>query len=185
MKISTILCLTLFIVFGIPSFGQKANPSRSETETWLLEKMNKYVAKNSIDCNKLLPGDNSFNNKTTDCSTYTNVSFSFSGDNLLISSSVKKTEYHDNGNVETNFTRKITIPLYDLSYDFYITTNSLFFSTKYSAIKVDDSNGKSSKQSSFSLWFNTNEEEDFKTRFDKAMNHLRTFVKKPKSNEAF
>ncbi|MBK9465828.1 MAG: hypothetical protein IPN56_13810 [Chitinophagaceae bacterium] len=90
MKISTILCLTLFIVSGIPSFGQKTNPSRSETETWLLEKMNKYVAKNSIDCNKLFPGDNSINNKTTDCSTYTNISFSFSVDNLLISAKCKK-----------------------------------------------------------------------------------------------
>ncbi|MBS1649224.1 MAG: hypothetical protein JSR09_05905 [Bacteroidetes bacterium] len=186
MKILSIFFFTALILLTIPSVGQKANPTRSETEAWLLEKMNKYVAKNTIDCNELFPGDKTSPfNKTTDCSTYTGVSFSFAGDNLIITANVKKTEYNDKGNIETNFTRKVTIPLHDLDNTFYITSNGISFSTKYSAIRVDDSNGKSNKQGYFSLWFNTNEEENFKTRFEKAMSHLRTFVKIPKSNEAF
>ena len=179
MKILSIILLTLFVFIGSHSNGQKSSATRSQTETWLLEKMNKYVAANTIKCYKIFQDDPS---TTTHCLTYRNVSFSFSGDNLIINMSVEKSI---KDKLDSRFTRNVTIPLYALSNDFYITTNSLFFSTKYSAIKVEDSNGNPEKQGSYSLSFKTNEEDDFESRFDKAMNHLRTFIKKPKSSEAF
>ena len=182
MKALYTILLSIFILTNYLSVAQKTTPSRIDTESWLLEKMNKYVAKNTIDCRKL---SSDVFSKTTDCSTYTNVRFTLSGDNLIINFSVEKTEYNDNGNVKSNFSRKVKVPLYDLSDDFYITTNSLSFATKYMAITIEDSNGKSQKSSFFKLWFNDQEEENFRDRFNKAMNHLRTFIKKPKSKEVF
>jgi hypothetical protein len=89
------------------------------------------------------------------------------------------------GKFDSRFKRNVTIPLSDLQNDFYITNNSLHFYTKYSAIKIEDNNGTIEKQVGFKLSFDADQEEDFKTRFDKAMNHLRTFIKKPKSSEPF
>lgn len=176
--------LTTFIEFT--SIAQK-QVSRAETEEWLLSKMNKYVAASTFECYKMFPeGTTGLYNKVSNCSEYTGTTFNFKGDSLVINAKVKREEYNDNETIVERFSRRVVIPICDLaSYDSYINGDSLCFKTKFSVIKFEDSNMKSSKWSSFFLKITTFDEEDFIKRFNKAMNHLRTFIKKTKSKEVF
>lgn len=174
----------LFLLFlSINSIAQKANPTRFETEQWLTEKLNKYVSKSSVDCvqNPFSGGpvpDNLY------CLNCTNIKFQFIGNDIIINMDVKKTTNKGESDYQY-FKRKVTIPIDHLDNISYLGPVYLTFRTKYSAILVENSNGETSKSIIINFEFRSNSEEDFKVRFEKAMNYLKKFIKKPKSNEAF
>jgi hypothetical protein len=179
-----ILIFVLLTVFDAKLFAQSATPSRMATENWIVEKLNKYVSKSNLECNKLFPGMD--DSPIKNCLTYKNIRFSISRDTLLVSANVNDIEYKDKGKLESNFSRIIYVPLATLAdTKTYISATSLFLITKFSSIIVKDDNGRSEKTSLLKLYISTDEEENFIERFDKAMNHLRSFIKSEKSKEAF
>jgi len=123
-------------------------PTRNETESWLLNKLNRYVSSSTVECNRFF--ENNFS-KPYECLTYTDIKFHLEGDNLMIDFSTNLVEYNDRAQEEFNFHRKIIIPLKDLNYLGFITTNSISFTTKYSAIRITDNPGKSSTKMFFKL----------------------------------
>lgn len=103
----------------------------------------------------------------------------------MIDCSTNLVEYNDRAQEESNFQRKIIIPLKDLNYLGFITTNSISFTTKYFTIRITDNPGKSSTKMFFKLWFETDQEDNLATRFDKAMLNLKNYLKSGKSKETF
>lgn len=178
--ITCILCAFFLVSTNVRA--QSTKPSRSETESWLLSKMNEYVSPSSLECHKFFNDNFS---KPYECLTYTGVKFNFQGDNLMITCQVNLIEYQDSRNVESNFQRTVTIPLASLDYLYFITTNSISFSTKYSAIKVSDSPGKSSTKMFFTLSFESDQEENLAARFLRAMENLKGYLKNNKPKETF
>jgi hypothetical protein len=180
MKHLAVTLLTFLVITGINANAQKSNATRSETELWLLEKMNKYVFPKFGFCDRIFPDKPEIH---VDCYEYTDVNFKFTADNLVINLKVNKTDLN---NIKSSFSRTITIPLYALNGDStYMTEYKLYFFAKYAAIKFEDSNGKTENETVCQFGFKTNGEENFISRFNNGINHLRTFIKKPKSNEAF
>jgi len=184
MKISIIFCTIVFTIMNTVAFGQTSNPTRKQTETWLLEKMNKYVSPISEEDKQLELPQINYSKKTAEL-RYSDIRFEFVDDNLIIRANVTKTDYNQDGNPVTTFSRKVTIPLYDLDGNNYFYYSSFFFSTIHTFIKIEDSNGKYETTSCFRISCKTDSEFEFTDRFDKAMNYLRKFVKKPKSTEIF
>lgn len=160
---------------AISSFGQKTGASRADTENWLLQKMNSNIGTYTLHCSTF------FNDpQLSVCLTYTNITFSFSGDKLIIDANTKRTEKGQSENYKT----KWTIPLNALTSKNVCITD-LTFSCSYSAIAENSTNGLNFKISSLKFDFSSLNEENLCERINKAFNHLGTFIKKPKSTEPF
>jgi len=168
--------LFVFLLFnGYLAYAQKANASRTETESWLLQKLNTNI--NSYTLNCINPVNIP---ELSVCFTHTNIIFSISGDNLIINANTKR---HEKGKDE-NYKTKWTIPLYAISNK-NICLTDITFSCGYRAISEKLTTGMEYKISSVKFQFNPSNEENLWERINKAFKHLLTFIKKPKSVEPF
>lgn len=81
------------IFYGVISVcqarAQYTKPTRNKTESWLLNKLNRYVSSSKIECHRFF--ENNFS-KPYESLTYTDVKFHFEGDNLVIDCSTNLVE---------------------------------------------------------------------------------------------
>lgn len=179
-QILTILLLTICSF----CFSQNSiiKPNRQETEAWIIEKLNKYIAKESYHSTDIIDTNISTNKK--------NFKFNLNSDNIIITSDV--TEYTSSRFLNFGpepkssvYTETITISLKNIINKTFIQDGNIVFESNYNSFKIKQSDGFSNTVNWFSTRINAYEEENFAERFDKAMNHLLSFVKKTKSNEIF
>lgn len=87
MKTLKILLPIFFVFTTFVTFGQKANASRTETESWLLQKLNTNINSYTLYC--INPANII---ELSVCFTHTNITFSISGDNLIVNADTKRHE---------------------------------------------------------------------------------------------
>lgn len=181
-----ILTTTLLTLVCLSGFSQNSNnkPTRQQTEVWLLDKINKYILKE----NYYSFDDKIFNKKVT--GSKKNIKLNLTSDSILISYEVE--EYISNrfmiDGIETktnNYNETVKIPLKDLSNKVFIKDSYLVFESNFNSFVTSRSKGASTTSAWEGLRINANEEENFAERFNKAMNHLLSFIKKPKTTELF
>ncbi len=174
--IFTFLCILAF------SQNSTSKPSRLETESWIIEKLNNYIEREKYHSSDIL--DKSIS------TSYKNIKFTLNTENIIISSDVTKTtsnRYLIDGikiDKET-YTEETTIPLKNITNKSFIKDGFIVFESNYNSFITRNSNGYSRTNNWYGTRIKANEEANFAERFNKAMNHLLTFVKKTKSNELF
>lgn len=181
---SKILFILFVTLFSNLSFSQKISnkPTRQQTETWLLEKTNKYIHKkdyNSFDVSRKEIGVSK-----------KNITLEFTDKSIIVKYDVEEyisNKYMSEGvKIEkNNYSEKVTIPLKDISNKIFIKDNYLVFESNYNSFVTTRNDGFVSKSRWKSFSIDANEEENFANRFDRAMNHLLSFVKKSKPSETF
>jgi hypothetical protein len=183
MKYFTLVLILLFHISN-KSFSQNSinRPTRQQTEAWIIEKLNKYVEKEKYFSNKILDKEYS--------TTYKNIKFNLTNDFFTITSNV--TEYISNRYLidgpeitKKEYTETVNIPLNKITNNNFIKDGYIFFESNYNSFVLTNSNGNNSSRNWFGTRINAFEEENFSTRFNKAMNHLLSFVKKTNSTEIF
>jgi hypothetical protein len=180
-KIIATALLTLVCLLG-SSQNSNIKPSRQETEVWVIEKINKYIGKEKYHSMDLLDEKVSTSNK--------NIRFNLNEENFVITSDV--TKYTSNRYMSDEFksktsvyTQSITIPLKNITNKNFIKDGYIVFESNYISFITKHSDGYSSTNNWFGTKINANEEENFAERFNKAMNHLLSFIKKSKTSEIF
>lgn len=179
------LLLTFFIISNILYSQKNANkPTRQQTEIWLSEKINKYLHKEDY-----YSFDENISRKRISGSKK-NIVLKLTDNSILITMNVQQhtsNKFMIDGPeiVEENYSETITIPLKDITNKVFIKESYLVFESNYESFITSNSDGF--KTTSFWKGFriDTNKEPDFAVRFNKAMNHLLTFVKKSKPSETF
>lgn len=162
---------------------KQSNISREQTEDWIQEKLNKYIARNSV------TRVNVFDHGTvhdgppelTQLSTLSNVMFKFSGDDLIITCHVKETT---GGKNEKEYERTIKVPVYNLD-EFSCWSTGIAFRSKFNSFEEKNSDGSNLKCDYAGFDFSGEDEENLSIRLQTAFAHLKSFVSKPKSNEVF
>jgi hypothetical protein len=179
-----IILLAILFMFSNFSYSQKKDnkPTRQQTEIWLSEKIDRYINKenyHSIDTEdkKIITIDK-------------NIKFTLNDNSIIITYDVEKTRsnrYLIDGLEfkKENYTESVTIPLKNITNKVFINKGYLVFESNYESFVRTKSNGSKSTTSWFGLRIDAYKEEDFSKRFDKAMNHLLTFVEKSKTSETF
>jgi predicted RNA-binding Zn-ribbon protein involved in translation (DUF1610 family) len=149
--------------------------SKSETESWILEKLNANTPKRYYDNVGSIDG---FYSITPSSGWYNkNYHYSFDSYNLVV-------EYEQERNDKTTQYR-IKIPIYDIDRaydykgDFWITTK------KETIIVYNLTENTKSVTGAFTTDFNIYSETELCKRLHKAFLHLKKFYKKPISKEAF
>ena len=149
--------------------------SKSETESWILEKLKTNTPQKYYDSMRLFDDLYSL----TPLSGWYNMNYNYSFDNynLII---------HFERELDKNITRyKIVIPIYDI-YRVYEYEGDLWITTNNKTI-VDHNLSKNTKTVTtvFTTDFNVHSETDLCKRLHKAFLHLKKFYKKPISTEPF
>jgi hypothetical protein len=181
-----IIATALFTLVCLLGSSQNSNskPSRQETEVWLLDKISNYVQKEryySFDddiLNKKVSGSNK------------NIKLNLTNDYILISYEVEEhiSNRFMNDGIEiktNNYSETVKIPLKDLSNKEFIKDSYLVFESKFNSFVTSRTGGYSTTSAWKGVRINANEEENFAERFNKAMNHLLSFIKKSKISEIF
>lgn len=159
------------------------NVSRAQTEEWILKKIKLYGAKEDYQ------SFDSFDDKIS--ITKNNFSYSFKDDDLIITCSVRRFRsnryLYDKMRIEEeNYSEILTIPLNKLNNKYFINKGYLVFSADYNAFVTNNSNNSyESKSSWHGIRIDMFGEERFVEKFNKAMFHLLTFVKKSKEKDLF
>lgn len=177
--------LSLLLIFIlIPGFSQNSvkKPSRQKTQEWLISKINKYIETEDYSSSE-------FSNLTTS-QHITNIKLRFEGDNIVIAYDTEEITINRYINdvpysKTTNFSSEVIIPLNKLSQKVFIQNGMLFFKSSFNSFTVKVNNKEVNRRSFYSVNIKQNEEENFVERFNKAMNHLLTFIKKTSSSETF
>lgn len=180
----TILTTAIFTLLSILTFSQNSTskPSRQETESWIIEKLNNYIEKEEYHSSDILDKSISTSHK--------NIKFTLNTENIIISSDVTKTtsnRYLIDGikiDKET-YTEKTTIPLKNITNKIFIKDGYIVFESNYNSFTTRNSDGYTRTNNWYGTRIKSYEEANFAERFNKAMNHLLTFVKKTKSTELF
>lgn len=180
--VSTVL-LTFVFFLGF-SQNSSSKPTRQQTEAWLIDKINKYVQKEkyfSLD-------DNVFDKKITGSDK--NIKLNLTNDYIIITYEVEEHISNkfmiDGIEIKTNnYNETVKIPLKDLSNNVFIKDSYLVFESNFNSFVTSRSGGKSTTSAWEGVRINANEEENFAERFNKAMNHLLSFIKKSKTTELF
>lgn len=181
MKKYIFTLLLLFIYFISFSQNSVKKPSRQQTQDWLIEKINKYLDTEDFSSSDLTT--------FTISEKKTNIKLKFEGDNIVItydSNIYTINRFMNDGpySKNTNFSSEVIIPLNRLSQKVFIKNGLLFFNSNFNSF-TEKRNQEVSKRSFYSVGINQNEEENFVERFNKAMNYLLTFIKKPTLSETF
>jgi hypothetical protein len=148
-----------------------------------LEKIKLYAEKNHYFSDSF--GDVNYS------STESNYTYKFVGDNFVIGCDVERTVTNryiqDKMKYEKEkFTREITIPFNKLNNKFFINDGFLVFSADYNAFIVKDGNKSGENKTKWhGFRINIYGEEQFVEKFNRAMFHLLTFVKKSKAKDLF
>lgn len=178
-----ILLLTLFMICNL-SYSQKkaVKPNMQQTETWLLAKMNKYITKE--DYHSVDISDKTISTKNK------NIKLTLNDDSIIITYDVDQTRSNryliDGLEIKTeNYTESVTIPLKNITNKVFINQGYLVFESNYESFVKANSNGYKSTNNWYGIKIDAYKEEDFSERFNKAMTHLLTFVKKSKPSETF
>jgi hypothetical protein len=173
------------------SHSQKSaiKPTRQQTETWLLEKINKYIKKVNYKSFDTVAAGFLYVAKTITISEK-NIKLVLNDTSIIITSDVEKTRGNkymiDGLEYETeNYTESITIPLKNITNKVFINQGYLVFESNYESFVLAESNGYKRTTNWYGLQIDAYKEEDFAARLNKAMNHLLTFVKKSKPSETF
>jgi hypothetical protein len=182
-----IILLAILVTFCNFSYSQKnANkPTRQQTETWLSEKISKYIHKEdyySIDDNILM--------KVT-TGNKKNINLRLTYESIIITYDVE--EYISNKyekvfgieNKTRNYSVSVTIKLKDITNKVFIKEGYLVFQSNYKSFVTTNSDGFKNTSNWYGVKIDAYEEEDLTVRFNKAMNYLLTFVKKSKPSEIF
>ena len=180
-RIATTVLLTLACLMGF-SQNSSSKPSRQATEVWIIEKINKYIDKEKYHSMDIFDENVSTSNK--------NIKFNLNDENIIITSDV--TKYTSNRYINDEFksktsayTQSITIPLKNITNKAFIKDGYIVFESNYNSFTTKQSDGFSSTNNWFGTRINANQEENFAERFNKAMNHLLSFIKKSKTTELF
>jgi hypothetical protein len=179
--------IILFLSISTLCYSQNSpisKPTRQLTEIWLSEKINKYLQKKdyySID---------DINLSTKISGDIKNIKLRFTNETILITKEVEERSSNkfmfDGPQFETkNFNESITIPLKDLKNKEFIKDGYLFFESSYNSFVITSSDGHKRTSNWHATRINAFEEENFTERFNKAMNHLLSFIKKSKPSELF
>lgn len=181
-RIITTALLTLVCLIGFSQNSNSKQPSRQETEVWIIEKINKYIGKEKYHSMDILDEKVSTSTK--------NIRFNLNDENLIITSDV--TKYTSNRYMidefkskTSTYTQSTTIPLKNITNKVFIKDGYIVFESNYNSFTTKHSDGYSSTDNWFGTKINANEEENFAERFNKAMNHLLSFIKKSKTTELF
>lgn len=159
------------------------NVSRAQTEEWILKKIKLYAAKEDYHSSDILDDKIS--------TLKNNFSYSFKDDDLIITCSVRKFRSNrylsDKMRIEEeNYSEILTIPLNKLNNKYFIKEGYLVFSADYNVFVTQNSNNKYELKSSWhGIQIDMYGEERFVEKFNKAMFHLLTFVKKSKEKDLF
>ncbi len=180
-KISTTVLFTFLCILAF-SQNSTSKPSRQETESWIIEKLNKYIEKEEYHSTDILDKRISTSHK--------NIKFTLSTENIIISSDVIKNTSNryliDGIKIdEETYTEKTTIPLKNITNKIFIKDGFIVFESNYNSFITRNSNGYSRTNNWYGTRIKSYEEANFAERFNKAMNHLLTFIKKSKSTELF
>jgi len=151
-----------------------SNASKSETEEWLLSKLNAYCNEWD-DCFK----NTSFFPYETSCYKYI-ASYSFNSLGLVIR--LKQVSLLKRTDVKRDET--ITLPIYDFK-DLYNAGIKLHLHTNNSTVTTKKENGEQEVSTFEIIGFKSNAETDLDVRMERAFNHLKRFYTKPKSVEPF
>jgi hypothetical protein len=175
-----------FLMFSCLICNAQVNPnyvSRAQTEEWILNKIRLYAAKERYSSTDI------FDDKIS--TTENNFSYSFKDDNLIIKSVVKKVRSNRYFNdkmrhEENNYSEILTIPLNKLTNKYFINEGYLVFSADYNAFVTKNSKDNYEQKSSWhGIRIDMYGEERFVEKFNKAMFHLLSFVKKSKEKDLF
>lgn len=182
-KLKNIITILFFISISSITYSQNNNkPTRQQTESWLIEKINKYILKEtffSFDVleKKISGHKNNFKielnneNITITCVVTKYISNRFFSDGLEI----EKKEYLES----------TTIPLNKITNKAFIKKSYLVFESNYNSFIFKSDNIEQSPTNWFGIQILDNNEENFAERFNKAMNYLLSFIKTNKATEIF
>ena len=183
-----ILIGILFSFFNFSYSQKKTNkPTRSQTVTWLSEKINKYLHKEDYITFEI----SSITTRKEIFLTKKNINFKFTDKSIIITYDVERLEsnkYTIDGieNEKTNYSEKVELPLKNITNKVFIKDNYLVFQSNYNSFIETSSEGSIEKNKFVGFKIDPYEENDFINRFNKAMNHLLSFVEKSsKSSEIF
>ena len=185
-KIITTALFTLVCLIG---FSQNSNskPTRQQTEAWLIDKINKYAAKEKFHSSD---GDLYYSSIKTSISEE-NIQFKIISNDIVVSSNVtiySRETFSPNqplpvGETKT-YSKTVNIPL-DKIKSITVKDGYLVFDSDYKSILETDRNSKPQYTSAYLIRFDQYGEQDFANRFNKAAAHLLSFIKKSKVNEIF
>jgi hypothetical protein len=185
-KIITTTLLTLICVLG---FSQNTNskPTRQQTENWILDKINKYAAKEKFHSSD---GDLYYSSMKTSISEK-NIEFKIINNDIVVSSNItiySRETFSPNqplpvGETKT-YSKTVNIPL-DKIKSISVKDGYLVFDSDYKSILETDINSKPQYTSAYLIRFDQYGEQDFANRFNKAAAHLLSFIKKSKTTELF
>lgn len=153
----------------------KSTASKSDTEVWILQKLNENTPKRYYDNAGTIDGFYS----TIPISGWYNMNYNYSFDthNLVIS--------YEEENKKKITKYKVLIPIYDI-YRVYEYGGELWITTKKETIiEYNESDNSKRVQSAFNNNFDVYSETDLCKRLHKAFLHLKKFYKKPVSSEPF
>lgn len=148
---------------------KESNATKSETESWILEKLNKYSKEYSW-----CPDFSDPFALQTKCKTYGSYIFGFEGDYFVIEYTKDKTQK-----------LKTKIPIYDISYLIGSYSKLSISTNSKSMIDITLAANKQEVDSYFILGFDCESETELVTRMETAFLHLKKFYKKPISTEKF
>jgi hypothetical protein len=194
----TILLTLLFFSICSACYSQaaKSKPTRKETEAWIILKIQKYINKeayfSSEDIDKTLSNAGveplAFNYKWL--KKESNFKFNFIDNNLIVNSDIEETTSNKYISdlpfyKKINYKKEVFIPLDKISQKIFIKDGYLFFESTYNSI-IEKSVEKGEFTSRYyGIKINQFEEENFTERFNKAMNHLLSFIKKSSNSDIF
>ncbi len=192
--LTTVLFTITFSLGFSQSSANKA--TRQQTESWILEKLNKYVTKGvystSENVEKTLErtGVGSLSSNYRWTSEENNIRFRIDGNDIIVTSDFSR--HTSNKYVQDElysktdtYSKTYTIPLDKITNKEFITQGYLVFRSNYNSFSEYTSKGSENKTSYFGIRIDEYGEENFAIRFNKAMNHLLSFTKKVKSSELF
>ena len=167
--------LMLMPTLGFSQNSNFASPTKTETENWILEKLNNY----SKERKELLENPNPMDRWDMSSVIYNNYKFSFDGKNYLIVG-YSETFYHN-----TTVDYVDYIPVYDIDH-IYNDYDAIRIYTNSSTIKSTNKNtNKTMVEGVSNIGFRTNAETNLVKRLEAAFNHLKMFYSKPVNNEVF
>ena len=154
--------------------SSNSNATKSETENWILEKLNKYTPSRYY-FPPLFTSKKFFGG--TEGSYYKNFRFSFDRYNITVTYEVE----YSNETLKS----KQTIPIYDINRIYAIDDKIVFSSKNETMFHANLSKNKREVDDYFSFVYENNAEVDLCERLHKAFIHLKKFYKKPMSSEPF
>lgn len=193
-----IIIVIIFFTFCNNVYSQNSanKPTRQQTESWIIEKLNKYVTKGvystseSVDKTLEQAGIGSISTDYKWSSEENNIKFRIVDNNIIVTSDYSRhttskyiqDKYYSSTD---SYSKTYTIPLDKITNKEFIDQGYLVFRSNYNSFTVNNSEGSENKTSYYGIRIDAFGEENFSVRFNKAMNHLLSFTKKTKSSELF